>query len=269
MLVAHACPPQACASPHVDRFSPAPQLFLTRQRALIYLSFNLVSADFPGAAVARIREALGSPVIALFGQGCCGNINSFPLRSTHADADAAGIKLGNAVLKAIRDSNPIEAMTLELNSEYIQLPTRPLPSPELVAELMEQNRDDPSRLKQLNKISKLHQRGEPPPPRRFDVYSVALGDEWCLMGMSYETFGQYELWIDKTAPFDRTMTLALTNGGRAYIGTDAAWAMGANGGYEAGCLPNWGGHETMSPHFGPPAVGCEKLIQEAIQALWE
>ena len=65
------------------------------------------------------------------------------------------------------------------------------------------------------------------------------------------------------------MVLALTNGGRAYIGTDDALAMGANGGYKAACLPNWGGHETMSPHFGPPAVGCEKTIHGAFKAIWQ
>lgn len=73
----------------------------------------------------------------------------------------------------------------------------------------------------------------------------------------------------KQALFQRTMVLALTNGGRAYIGTDDALAMGANGGYKAACLPNWGGHETMSPHFGPPAVGCEKTIHGAFKAIWQ
>ncbi|HUS37804.1 MAG TPA: hypothetical protein VMX74_00045 [Pirellulales bacterium] len=229
---------------------------------------NLVSADFPGAAVARIREQLGKDVIALFGQGCLGNINSFPLRSTQADADTAGQKLGDAVLKAMRESEPIKATTIKLRTQRIQLPTRPFPDPDVVKELQEQNKDHPARLKQLNKISDLQQSGGTPPPRRFDVYGVMLGDDWCLVGMSYETFSQYELWIDKHAPFKRTMAFCLTNGGRAYIGTDEALAMGPNGGYEAACLPNWGGHETMSPHLGPPALGSEKMIHKAFESLW-
>ena len=132
-----------------------------------------------------------------------------------------------------------------------------------------QNKGDPARLKQLAKISALQERGESPPPRRFDVHALMLGDEWGLVAMSYEMFCQYELWIDKHAPFKRTMVLSLTNGGRAYIGTDEALALGPKGGYEAACLPNWGGHETRSPHFGPPAVGTEKMIQDALQALWK
>ena len=230
---------------------------------------KLVSADFPGAAVARIREKLGSDVIAMYGQGCCGNINSFPLRKSLAHNDIAGRTLGDATLKAIEESEPIAATELTLRKERIYIPTRPLPSPELIAELKEKNKDNPARLKHLNKISAAEESGTAPTPRRFDVYGVLLGEDWCLVGMSYETFSQYELWIDQHAPFKHNMVFALTNGGRAYIGTDQALAMGANGGYEAACLPNWGGHETMSPHLGPPKVGCEKMIHQAFESLWE
>ena len=140
---------------------------------------------------------------------------------------------------------------------------------EIVAELKLEAKGRPDRLKQLEKISKLIVQCKKALPRRFDVYGILLDDEWGLVGMSYETFAQYELWIDKNAPFKHTMVFSLTNGGRAYIGTDDALSMGPNGGYEAGCLPNWDGHETMSPYFGPPAVGSEKLIHEALRSLWQ
>ena len=230
---------------------------------------NLVSADFPGAAIARIREKLGKTVVALYGQGCNGNINSFPLRSSHADADAAGKKLGDAVLEAIRQSDQIIAKTIELRNKRIWLPTRALPSMEIVSKLKLEAKGHPERLKQLEKIAKCIAQGKKAPPRRFDVYGIILDNEWSLIGMSYETFAQYELWIAKNAPFKRTMVFSLTNGGRAYIGTDDALMMGPNGGYEVGCLPNWDGHETMSPYFGPPAVGSEKLIHEAFRSLWQ
>tara|TARA_Y100000588_G_C14230586_1_gene915096 strand:- start:404 stop:1888 length:1485 start_codon:yes stop_codon:yes gene_type:complete len=229
---------------------------------------NLVSADFPGAAVATIRKDLGPKVIAMYGQGCCGNINSFPLRSSLADAQTAGEKLGLATLQAIKNSEPISATKITLRSNSIKIPTRKLPDKEMISELKKKNKNQPHRIKQLNKISKLQEKMTSPPPRRFDVYGVLLGKEWGLIGMSYETFSQYELWIDKNAPFKKTMVFSLTNGGRAYIGTDESLAMGRKGGYEAASLPNWSGHETMSPSLGPPAVGCEKLIHEALESLW-
>ena len=54
----------------------------------------------------------------------------------------------------------------------------------------------------------------------------------------------------------------------ADVGVDEAWAMGERGGYEAACLPNWGGHGTCTRHFGPPAVGGEQIIKDTIAACW-
>ena len=168
----------------------------------------------------------------------------------------------------MKKSELIDAKKMILRSKQIKLPTRPLPSRELIARWKHENINHPGRIKQLNKMALAVEQGATPAPRRFDVYALMLGDQWCLVGMSYETFAEYELWIDQHAPFTHKMVFALTNGGRAYIGTDVALAMGPSGGYEAACLPNWGGHETMSPHLGPPAVGSEKEIYGAFESLW-
>jgi hypothetical protein len=80
-------------------------------------------------------------------------------------------------------------------------------------------------------------------------------------------FCQYELWVDRNAPFKRTMTFGYTNGYEGYVAVDSALSLGEKGGYEAACLPNWGG-QVWTRHFGPPAVGCEKIIKDAISSLW-
>lgn len=228
---------------------------------------KLTSADYPGAAVKRINEVLGKDVIALFGQGCGGNINGFPLRSTHKQADQAGRKLGDAVLEAMKDSDPITSETFSVKYARTSLPSRPLPSRELWQEMAAKNKNNQSRMKQLTKIRDLMDRGAKAPPRRFDAYAVMFGREWCLVAMPHEMFCQYELWIDKNAPFKHTMAFAYTNGYQGYIAVDAAWRMGPKGGYEAASLPNWGG-QVWTDHLGPPAVGCEKIIKDTIASLW-
>jgi len=228
---------------------------------------KLTSADYPGAAAKRIRQALGEDVVAVFGQGCAGNINGFPLRSTHKQADAAGRKLGDSVLKAIMESTPIKAQGLRVESARASLPSRPLPSLKQWEAMAAASKDNERRLNQLKKMRGLMARGAEPPPRRFDVYSVTIGGEWCLVTMPHEMFCQYELWIDKHAPFKHTMTFAYTNGYQGYIAVDEAWRMGALGGYEAASLPNWGG-QVWTEHFGPPAIGCEKIIKDTITSLW-
>ena len=228
----------------------------------------LISADYPGAAVKRVREKLGEEVITLFGQGCGGNINGFPLRTTHENAEAAGQKLGDAVLAAIKTEEPIEADDLKVKSAQSFLPTHQLPSEELWEKLAEKHTEEPHRMKQLHGIKQLLDRGAQPLPRRFDAYAVMLGDEWCLVTMPYEMFCQYELWVDENAPFEHNMTFGYTNGGRDYIAVDEAWALDEKAGYEAAALPSWAGYGTRTTHFNPPAVGSEAIIKQTVRSLW-
>ena len=228
---------------------------------------KLTSADFPGAAGKRIREALGNEVITVFGQGCGGNINGFPLRSTHEKAEAAGRRLGEATLRAIESSKRIKATRFTVKSATAILPSAPLPDRELLAEMMDLEEKNAGRMKQLRQIEQLLERGEEPPGRRFDACAVMFEREWCLAAMPHEMFCQYELWIDKNAPFKTTMTFAFTNGYEGYVAVDEALAMGARGGYEAGALPNWGG-QVYTRHLGPPAVGTEKIVKKTLSSLW-
>ena len=229
---------------------------------------GLTSADYPGAAVARVREELGEEVIAMFGQGCGGNINGFPLRTTHENAELAGRRLGNAVLEAMAEGEPIEADTLAVRSGRSWLPSNAPPDMETLAKWQQWSSNNPVRTEHLKKLKGLIEQNQNPPPRRFDAYAVMLGDDWCLVTMPHEMFCQYELWVDSAAPFKHNMTFGYTNGGQGYIAVDEAWKLKEKGGYEAGALPNWGGNGSMSGYFGPPRVGSEKIIKDTIQNLW-
>ncbi len=228
---------------------------------------KLTSADFPGAAAKAIHKALGRDVVALFAQGCGGNINGFPLRTTHENAEKQGRDLGSAVLKALKESDPVKSKTFTVRYARAALPSHALPAKKLWQEMAHRQRDREGRMEQLNKMLALIDSGKKPPPRRMDAYAVMFGREWCLVTMPHEMFCQYELWVDKNAPFKRTMTFGYTNGYEGYIAVDAALRLGEKGGYEAACLPNWGG-QVWTRHFGPPAVGCEKIIKDAISSLW-
>jgi len=249
---------------------------------------NLTSADFPGAAVARVKEELGADVVAMFAQGCGANINGYPLRTTHENAAAAGRKLGDAVLRAFREAEPISADELIVRSTSVELPCQPYPSVDIWRQTVDNLEDDWKRgtesgrpvdwiteevylstRKNLETVKGKMERGEGPARRRLDATAVMLGDEWCLVALAGETFCQYELWVDEEAPFARTMTLAYTNGGDGYVATDVALAMGEKGGYEAGSYPCWWANGLGGPQYSALAVGTEKRIREAIAYLWQ
>ena len=234
---------------------------------------RLTSADYPGAAAKRIQEKLGEDVVAVFGQGGGGNINVYPLRSSHELADAAGRKLGDAAVKAVEEADTIEANTLSVKFAQSWLPSNKVPSVEVWEQWVagaktRDGKPDQGKVAHLNKLRELMRAGQDPPPRRFDAYAVMIGREWCLVTMPHEMFCQYELWVDKMAPFQRTMTFAYTNGGQGYVAVDEAWKLKEKGGYEAGSLPNWGGNGSRSEFFGPPAVGSEQIIKDTITSLW-
>lgn len=242
---------------------------------------GLISADFPGAAVARVREKLGKDVMPMFAQGCQGNINGFPLRSTHEKADEAGFKLGDAVLQAVTDSEPIAFDEFHIRSGTTELPTRQPPPVEEFKRSIDEVKEESEKgnpwwpeaavqelLVHAGKLEEIVKRGDSPPPWSVDVSVVRLGNEWGLVTFSQEMFCEYELWVDANAPFKRNMTFGLTNGSTGYIATDEAWSMGVNGGYEASCLPRWNSANVMTRHFNPPAVGSERLIKELVEDLW-
>ncbi len=82
------------------------------------------SADYPGFASKVIEDALGSGAIALFVQGCCGDIN--PVRykevSRPADAEPLGTMLGASVLAAMRGIECKPDAALKLSREMLAVP---------------------------------------------------------------------------------------------------------------------------------------------------
>ena len=244
---------------------------------------NLISSDYPGAAAARVREELGDGCVAMFAQGCGANVNAHPLRTTHENADAAGRKLGEAVLKAIQEAEPISAETLTIRSTRVDLPSQPTLSMDVWQQTLDNLEADwkrgtesgrpvdwiteevyESMLAQLDTLKGKIERGETPEPHRMDATVVSLGREWGLVSFGGEIFCEYELWADQAAPFDHVMTFGYTNGIGGYVASDAALAMGEKGGYEAGSAPCW-----WASNLGRAmAVGTQERIQDAVAGLW-
>ncbi|HDZ21529.1 hypothetical protein LCGC14_0124180 [marine sediment metagenome] len=241
---------------------------------------GLISADYPGGAVVRIRELLGEDVVPLFVQGCGGDVNAYPLRTTHENADKVGRTLGDAVAEAVRTAVLITADEFTVREvTHVDLPSASLPSMEDLAKVRkhleriqstEPSDENKGRLDRLAEAEDMVRRGvERGKPRRLDVTAIMLGKEWILVALPHEMFSEYELWVDANAPFEHNMTLAYTNFGQGYIADDASLAMGPKGGYEAGKLPLWWACGALSEWFGPPEVGAEIIIKKAIASLWE
>ena len=95
---------------------------------IVHATSSLICADFPGAAVTRIRASLGADVVPLFAQGCGGDINGHPLRAGHAAAAEAGNRLGAATLNALEQSIPLQETTCRLGTTTLWLACEELPT---------------------------------------------------------------------------------------------------------------------------------------------
>jgi hypothetical protein len=210
--------------------------------------------------VKRIKEELGDDVSAIFTQGCGANINGHPLQGGFVKAEEAGIKLGDAVLKSISESRKINSEKISLQSKHVMLPCQKLPS----WWLNKRYRGNDNSIATLDKIK----HGELS-NLRFDINNIILGSQWCLVAMSHEIMCEYELWVDKVAPFDSTMVLGYTNGCESYVATDKELMLGEKGGYEAGSFPSWGISAKLGYQIHSPlAIGTEEIIKKSIKSLW-
>lgn len=82
------------------------------------------TADFPGFASKVIEENLGEGVIALFLQGCGGDINPVRYKDVHQprDAETLGNMLGLSAMRALRQIQTKDHSELRLVNEMLALP---------------------------------------------------------------------------------------------------------------------------------------------------
>ena len=87
------------------------------------MSQPLVSADFPGFAMAAVEAALGPGVTALFTQGACGDVNPPLVRRNVRDAREVGLQLAGEVLRVaaslLPDEVPIVDRCVRMVSKHV------------------------------------------------------------------------------------------------------------------------------------------------------
>ena len=228
--------------------------------------------DFAGFAVDCIEKEWDGGATAMFAQGCCGNINGYPLRTGWDDAKEAGHTLGMAVINAVKNSAFINVDKLGFRSDSFMLPCEDLPSlTQLDADMdrltIFDARPDESRLKKLQTIKDMVVSGEKP-SLRFDMNRLSVGKDWGLIALTHEPFCEYELWIHEHAPYTHTMVMGDTNGMQAYVATDTELARGGKGGYEAGGYPCFWSHTVRVLNVGL-AMGTECTIKQHLSNLWK
>lgn len=241
---------------------------------------RLLTADWPGAAVARLKErfrvesadtGIAADALPFFLQGCCGDINPMR-RGTWPDAQSNGNIIADAAHTARWNAHGRMDDTLDYAEMTVQLPLVPPPSWEACEqeinaslEVMQQTLpDDPEDTRGLaaqgrmewGKAAQLiHHSPDFEFVQPFTIQKLTLGGA-TLLGFPAEMFVQYQL--DFTAQSSAPLfCLGFTNGCWGYVPTDAEHA---RGGYEVDGAHKYYGTLAFAP-------GCEPLIHHAVQTL--
>jgi hypothetical protein len=229
---------------------------------------TLISADWPGAARRGI-EAGAPGAMALFLQGCCGNLNC----RDHGDAgvESQGRAVATAVAAAVGKVVLSERVSLAAALVPLALPLAEPPPLEQARMMVEGARVKLAELPatanrgvrwmaegavewstDLLHLAEQGVRGQTVP---FAVQALRVGSG-AIVGLPGEVFVEYALNLDRASPFQPTLVAGYANGNVGYIPTAAAYP---EGGYEVSDAIRYYG-ATM------PLPECEALILAAARA---
>ena len=240
------------------------------------------SADYPFFIERTLRQAMGSPVVSIFGNGCCGDINHVnPRTSDRNTASVIGNSIGDSIVLDLPSLQPLRQHKLLVKSRVLQLPLQdatkedvaqsieilnkakrkePVEFLEHVAAyktlIIDQIRNSEPYAKTADHITwglsrSLAGIGDKLP---VDMTVITLGTDVAIVALPGEAFVELGLAIKQASPFRTTLVIELSNCVETiYVPTLAACAGGS---YEVT-------NSTTMPGSG------ELLVQTAIELLRE
>jgi hypothetical protein len=202
-----------------------------------------VSADYPGYAVALIERMIKGSV-AMFIQGCCGNINPKIVGGTFEDAKLLGEALGRETIMAVERSEISEASPLRSSVRKIKLPLQELPGEEeiekerirILNELKSAERRNDYCAKELwrgllewaTSTAELVRKGERNLKQEIEIQAMKVGNT-AFVAIPGEPFIEMALEIKARSKFKHMIVAGYSNGCIGYIPTPEAIEQG---GYE-------------------------------------
>jgi hypothetical protein len=216
----------------------------------------LFSADYPGYATRILENALGNGLTAMFTNGTAGNINP-RRRGSFQAAQALGMTLAGAALKAAERAYPTDEAVLHAVRREVYLPLKPLSPVETLQESITVRRaqiqaseqqgslpEDMSGLRgeliqlghQLHMAKELQRLERPEDLEALRKCTEIQGfavDNVAFISVPGEVFVEIGLAIRQRSPFDTTVVIGYANDiSVSYVPTATSYE---EGGYE----PNW------------------------------
>jgi|LSQX01.3.fsa_nt_gb hypothetical protein len=209
-------------------------------------TFYRYSADYPAWARRVIETTLGCPAVFLL--GCAGD--QVPLRRGNDSRQRIGHSIGAEALRVWEllstDLPGLEdgIGPLRVGGVRTELPLREMPTVEEAREALAATGDPDGTggVKARHDLS-LAEKYDGQTAQPIEVWSMAFGDQWGLVGLPGEVLCEFELQIRQQSPFETTAVIELAQSVLDYLPTDAAID---EGGYEPGWSPFGKGTEAAA-----------------------
>lgn len=234
-----------------------------------------ISGDFPGIACRSLERRMGDGAVAMFVNGCAGDINPYDqYTGSYEKATQAAARLAAAaedfLHSASAPTNTVNAERIECQSSIVNLEYEPPDEPgwrEQLADLEAQMGGAPwqseSKLEYsklascafLNEQLQLHREGRYPTHMPVVVQRLMIGP-LDLLALSGEVFFEIGLRIKRLADRPCLWVAACCNGGHGYIPTGIAYD---EGGYEPVRSSQVYRHPPLRPGAG------EHLAEQAVR----
>ena len=214
-----------------------------------------ISADYPGVLCRLLRERKGADMIAVFANGCCGNLNHTDyLTGKRRSTDELGLALADVATQSWPTLGPLKTFAPRTRVTTVTLPRRPITEADLA-----KARDIAGRMMtealgtvpMAEAVCILETEAKRDLPLEAEVQVVALSADCAIVSLPGEIFVELGLALKAASPFKHTFIAELANGSIGYIPNRAAYPQG--------------NYEVVSARCAEGAG--ERLIEVALESL--
>lgn len=190
-----------------------------------------VSADYPGVLSRLLPERLGPRMTALFANGCCGNINHTDyVTGTRRTTEQLGTALADVATQAWTRREQLATFAPRAAARVVRLQRRSFTpgevekAKEIAKRMMTESLGT---VTQAEAVCILETVAKEDVPLAVEVQTIALADDWAVVGLPGEIFVELGLAIKAASPFRHTFIAELANGSMGYVPHRAAYEQGS------------------------------------------
>lgn len=214
-----------------------------------------VSADYPGVLTRLLSERKGAELIAVFANGCCGNINHTDyFTGTRRTTQQLGAALADAATGAWPNLKSLATHAPRARSAMVALQRRRFSdadiarAKDIAGRMMTENLGTVPMAEAVCILETIQKKDV---PLEVEVQAVSFSDDLAIVALPGEIFVELGLAIKAASPFKHTFIAELANGSMGYVPNREAYPQG--------------NYEVVSAR-GEAGSG-EKLVETALKLL--